>query len=152
MGSGLPSRLAWREMPERFPEAERIVEAKTEADAQGHAAFIAESTRWPERLAAVLRAGARAAASVGVKMRTATVYAEATIVESRKRTTHGRTGGQGNEPVVAAWAEIDGVLATEFLDGNAPAHIGAVAVRAGGLRGIAAGDGGVSAPKGQYMF
>ena len=53
----------------------------------------------------------------------ATVDADATIIESHKRTALPHyEGGRGYQPVVAVWAEADLVLADQWRDGNVPAR------------------------------
>lgn len=55
----------------------------------------------------------------------ATLDADATILESHKRSAH-RTydGRRGYQPVLVLWAEQDVVVAEEFRDGNVPAGSG----------------------------
>jgi hypothetical protein len=53
----------------------------------------------------------------------ATIDADATIIESHKRTARPHyEGGRGYQPVVAVWAETDLVLADQWRDGNVPAR------------------------------
>ena len=124
LGYTPPSARTIREMLERFHDEARVEQAQGQAEAQGRLAFIPEPTRWLERLAVVLGASARSAASVGSRVRRATVDVDATIVESWKRSAKWTYEGvKGYQPVVAVWAEADVVLATEFRDGNVPAHM-----------------------------
>lgn len=53
----------------------------------------------------------------------ATVDADATIIESHKRTALPHyEGGRGYQPLLAVWAETDLVLADQWRDGNVPAR------------------------------
>ena len=61
--------------------------------------------------------------AAGQPQRIATLDADATIVESQKRAakrTH--EGTRGYQPLVVVWAELDGVVADEFREGNMPAR------------------------------
>lgn len=59
----------------------------------------------------------------------ATVDADATIIESRKREALPHyDGGRGYQPQVAVWAETGLVLADEFRDGNVPAGMDPLSV------------------------
>lgn len=52
----------------------------------------------------------------------ATVDLDATVIESWKREAKGTyQGGNGYQPMLALWAEMDVVLADQFRDGNVPA-------------------------------
>jgi hypothetical protein len=54
------------------------------------------------------------------EQRLATVDQDATIIESRKQEAlRAYQGERGYQPMLAVWAEMNGVLADEFRDGNA---------------------------------
>jgi len=124
LGYTPPSARTVREMLERFHDEAAVTKAEAQAQAEGRLAFIPEPTLWLDRLATVLGVSARATASVGSRVRTATVDLDATIVESWKQAAKWTYEGvKGYQPVVAVWAEADAVLATEFRDGNVPAQM-----------------------------
>jgi len=72
----------------------------------------------------LLACSARKCAEQGEpKLTSATVDADATVVESWKQSaTFAYTGVKGYQPMLAVWAEADAVLSAEFRDGNVPAR------------------------------
>ena len=73
--------------------------------------------------AGLVAAVARRYQQRGRGLKIATVDADATIIESHKRTALPHyEGGRGYQPVVAVWAEADLVLADQWRDGNVPAR------------------------------
>ena len=73
--------------------------------------------------AGMVAAVARRYEQLGRGLKIATVDADATIIESHKRTALPHyEGGRGYQPVVAVWAEADLVLADQWRDGNVPAR------------------------------
>jgi hypothetical protein len=69
----------------------------------------------------------------------ATVDADATIIESRKREALPHyEGGRGYQPQLAVWAETGLILADEFRDGNVPAGMDPLSVAKAAFRALPA--------------
>lgn len=124
LGYQPPSARSTRDFLEKFHDQERVEQARQRATEKDLIAFIPDANPMHEGLQRVLGSSARACAEHGEpKLKAATVDADATVVESWKRSaTFAYTGVKGYQPVVAMWAEADAVLAAEFRDGNVPAR------------------------------
>jgi hypothetical protein len=72
--------------------------------------------------------------------RIATIDLDATIIESWKKEAQPTyQGGKGYQPMLAAWAEMDLVVAEEFRDGNVPAHSSLLPVAKRAFQALPAG-------------
>jgi hypothetical protein len=121
LGHGIPSPEMARSFLERFHSDEAIATAKA-ARKPKQIAFIPAETVPLEGLAQVNQDLLREMGRRFPDQRIATVDADATIQESRKREALPHyEGGRGYQPQVAVWAEMLLVLADEFRDGNVPA-------------------------------
>lgn len=117
-----PSSRAIRDYLEKFHDEKVYQRAKELAHDQGLLAFIPDPTEGLAGLTRVLGHSARAAASKGSTVESATIDQDATIAESQKRAaTWTYEGVKGYQPMVAVWAEADAIVAAEFRDGNVPA-------------------------------
>ena len=124
LGYQAPSARSTRDFLEKFHDQDLAEEARRQATDKDLIAFIPEANPMHEGLQRVLGCSARSCAEHGEpKLTAATVDADATVVESWKRSaTFAYTGVKGYQPVVAMWAEADAVVAAEFRDGNVPAR------------------------------
>lgn len=124
LGYQAPSARSTRDFLEKFHDQDAVEAARQEASEAQLIAFIPQANPMHEGLQRVLGSSARRCAEQGEpKLTRATVDADATVVESWKRSaTFAYTGVKGYQPVVAMWAEADTVLAAEFRDGNVPAR------------------------------
>ncbi len=117
----LPSPEAARKFLYAFHSDEAIESAKA-ARKPEQIAFIPAETVPLEGLAAVNTDLLREMGRRFPDQKIATVDADATIHESRKREALAHyEGGRGYQPAVAVWAEMNLVVADEFRDGNVPA-------------------------------
>jgi hypothetical protein len=123
-----PSARAIGDFLARFHDADQLEAARAEAARQERQAFLVEENGALEGLQQVQRALLANLAGLTVLPRVATVDQDATIVESHKREArYTYKGLKGYQPMVAAWAEADLVLADEFRDGNVPAQMAPLA-------------------------
>jgi hypothetical protein len=124
LGYQPPSVRATRDFLEKFHDQGLVEQARQQAAQKELIAFIPEANDMLLGLQRVLGCSARNCAEHGEpKLTAATVDADATIVESWKRSaTFAYTGVKGYQPVVAVWAEADAILSVEFRDGNVPAR------------------------------
>ncbi len=117
LGHGLPAPQTARDFLEAFDEAAPPLWHGERSQVPGDGPRLQGLAQANRRLIAFLQEQRPQAV--------ATIDVDATILDSQKRaarwTYDGRTGYQ---PVVALWAEQDGVLADEFRDGNVPAGTG----------------------------
>lgn len=121
LGHAIPSPEMVRGFLERFHSDEAIETAKAQRKPE-QIAFIPTETAPLEGLARVNDDLIGEAARRMLDQRIATVDADATIQESRKKEALPHyEGGRGYQPQVAVWAETMLVLADEFRDGNVPA-------------------------------
>lgn len=113
-----------RDWLEKCHDAKRVERAREEAAELDLKASVPEPTTGQQALQTILGVSAREAAArlpEGAPS-VATVDLDATVVESAKRSAYwAYTGVKGYQPVVAVWAEVRVILATEFRDGNVPA-------------------------------
>ena len=115
-----------RDWLERFHCEQAVTDARQQALALELKASVPEPTEGLRGLQAILGASARATAArqPGGAFRVATIDLDATVAACGKRSAQcAYTGERGYQPVVAVWAEAQVVLATEFRDGNVPAHM-----------------------------
>jgi hypothetical protein len=124
LGYAAPSQRCVAGFLEAFHDAEKVAQARAQAQRQEQLSFI------PEEPTALVGLGEAARGIVGAVAgwakhpeRRATVDQDATIIESHKREAR-RTyeGTRGYQPMVAVWAETGLIVADEFRDGNVPAQ------------------------------
>ena len=121
LGHAIPSPEMVRGFLERFHSNDAIETAKAQRKPE-QIAFIPKETAPLDGLARVNDDLVREVGRRVPEQRIATVDADATIQESRKREALPHyEGGRGYQPQVAVWAELLLVLADEFRDGNVPA-------------------------------
>lgn len=128
LGHAIPSPEMVRPFLERFHSDEVVAAAKASRKPD-QIAFIPAETPPLEGLARVNDDLVRETARRMPEQRIATVDADATIQESRKKEALPHyEGGRGYQPQVAVWAETMLVLADEFRDGNVPAGMAPLTV------------------------
>jgi len=122
-GYAAPGQRCVADFLEAFHDPEKVAQARAEAQRQQHLSFIPEETAALAGLGQAARGIVRAIAARSERPATrATVDQDATIIESHKREAQWTyEGTQGYQPMVAAWAEMELILAEEFRDGNVPA-------------------------------
>jgi hypothetical protein len=122
LGHEIPSPEAARKFLYQFHDEEKIKQAQREIPA-GQVSYIPEESAPLRGLAQVNRELVEELGRRCADQKIATIDVDATIIESWKQQAQ-RTyqGGQGYQPVLALWAEMDLVVADEFRDGNVPAH------------------------------
>jgi hypothetical protein len=121
IGHGIPSPEAARQFLYQFHDPDKIEEAKRQRTAE-QIAYIPEETAALVGLGLVNRTLVQRLGERCPDQRIATVDQDATIIESRKQEAlRGYEGERGYQPMLAAWAEMNVVLADEFRDGNVPA-------------------------------
>lgn len=119
-----PSPRAVGDFLAHFHDEERLNRAREQADRQKRLAFIVEESSPLQGLQQVQRALLTKLAMIIQLPTVATIDQDATIIESRKQqASYTYKGMKGYQPMVAAWAEADIVLADEFRDGNVPAQM-----------------------------
>lgn len=123
LGYAAPSERCVAEFLEAFHDADKVAQARADAQRKEQLSFIPEETSALSGLAAVGRGIVRAIAGRARQPETrATVDQDATIIESHKREAQWTyEGTRGYQPMVAVWAETELILADEFRDGNVPA-------------------------------
>jgi hypothetical protein len=123
LGHALPSPGAARDFLNAFHEQERIEEAQRELPA-GQVSYIPSESAPLRALAQVNQDLVQEIGRRCGDQKIATVDVDATVIESFKREAKATyEGGQGYQPLLALWAEMDLALADEFRDGNVPAHV-----------------------------
>jgi hypothetical protein len=118
-GHPIPSPSVARKFLYEFHEEAKIEEAKQRRTPE-QIAYIPEETEPLVGLGVVNRELVRELGRRCPEQRIATVDQDATIIESRKQEAlRAYQGERGYQPMLAVWAEMNGVLADEFRDGNA---------------------------------
>lgn len=124
LGYAVPSSRCVGDFLEAFHDADKVEQARQAAQAQERLAFVPEQTPALAGLGRVQREQVRAIARLHASPTQATVDQDATIIESHKREAKWTYEGiPGYQPMVAAWAETNLILADEFRDGNVPAQM-----------------------------
>jgi len=124
LGYGVPSARAVGDFLARFHDEDKLAEAREEAKRQERLAFVMEENSWLQGLQQVHRELLGKLAELRELPTTATIDQDATIIESRKQqASYTYKGMKGYQPMVAAWAEANLVVADEFRDGNVPAQL-----------------------------
>lgn len=121
LGHEMPSPEAARKFLYQFHDEGKITEAKQQL-ALGQVAYIPGENAGLQGLGQVNRDLIAELARRCPDQRIATIDQDATIIESHKqeaKTTY--EGERGYQPMLAVWAEMNGVLADEFRDGNVTA-------------------------------
>lgn len=123
LGYGAPSPRCVADFLESFHDAQKVAQARAQAQRQERLSFIPEETSALSGLGEVAQGLVRAITARSKHPETrATVDQDATIVESHKREAQWTyEGTRGYQPMVAVWAETELILADEFRDGNVPA-------------------------------
>lgn len=118
----LPSPEAARKFLYQFHDEEKLRQAQTELPA-GQVSYIPDESAPLRALAQVNHELVHEIGRRCADQQIATIDLDATIIESWKKEAQ-RTyeGCKGYQPLLAAWAEMDLVVADEFRDGNVPAH------------------------------
>ena len=113
--NSLPDPRAVGDFLARFHDEERLNRAREQADRQKRLAFIVEESSPLQGLQQVQRALLAKLARIIQLPTVATIDQDATIIESRKQQAfYTYKGMKGYQPMVAAWAEAELVLADEF--------------------------------------
>ena len=121
LGHEVPSPEAARKFLYQFHDPEKIEQAQREL-AAGEASYMPEEGAALRGLAQVNQDVVRELARRCAGERMATIDMDATVIESWKREAKATyEGGNGYQPMVALWAEMNLVVAEEFRDGNVPA-------------------------------
>lgn len=121
LGHEVPSPEAARKFLYQFHDPEKIEQAQREL-AAGEASYVPEEGAALRGLAQVNQDVVRELARRCAGERIATIDMDATVIESWKREAKATyEGGNGYQPMVALWAEMNMVVAEEFRDGNVPA-------------------------------
>lgn len=122
LGHELPSPEAARKFLYQFHDEEKLHQAQEELVA-GQVSYIPEESEALRGLAQVNQDLVQEIGRRCADQKIATIDLDATIIESwKKQAQPTYQGGKGYQPVLAAWAELDLVVADEFRDGNVPAH------------------------------
>ncbi|HEO69778.1 MAG TPA: IS1380 family transposase [Candidatus Hydrogenedentes bacterium] len=124
LGYVAPSPRAVGDFLARFHDEDKLEAARVHAARQERLAFIVEENAALQGLQEVQCALLRQLDTIAPLPRVATVDQDATIIKSRKREASSTYKGiKGYQPMVAAWAEAELVVADEFRDGNVPAQM-----------------------------
>ena len=135
IGHEVPSPAVARKFLNQFHEEEKIEEAQRRRTGD-QIANIPEENEPLEGLGLVNRALVQGLGRRCPDQRIATVDQDATIIESRKQLAlRSYEGERGYQPMLAVWAEMNGVLADEFRDGHVGAQMAPLTV---GKRAFAA--------------
>lgn len=122
VGYELPSARATGEFLEHFHDPQLLAAAQENAQQHRQLAFIPEENEPLQGLRRVQAAAVRAISRCVGAVDSATVDADATIIEAHKQSARPTYDGRrGYQPLLAVWAETGLVLADEFRDGNVPA-------------------------------
>jgi hypothetical protein len=122
LGHAVPSAEAARKFLYQFHDGEKIEPAQ-QALVAGRVSYIPEESPALQGLAQVNQEVVRELEGRCAEQKIATLEVDATVIESWKREAKPtEEGGTGYQPVLALWAEMHGVVADEFRDGNGPAH------------------------------
>ncbi len=128
IGHEVPSAEAAGKFLYAFHEEEKIEQAQQQRLPNQKAYIPGES----EPLAGLGRVNQELIHRFGercAEQKIATVDQDATIIESKKQgALPTYEGPRGYQPMLAAWAEMDVVLADEFRDGNVPAQMAPLTV------------------------
>jgi hypothetical protein len=120
LGHEVPSPEAARKFLYQFHDPEKIEQAQRDLPV-GEVSYVPEESTPLRGLAQVNQDVVRELARRCAGERIATVDMDATVIESWKREAKATyEGGNGYQPMVAMWAEMNVVVAEEFRDGNVP--------------------------------
>jgi hypothetical protein len=122
LGHEVPSPEAARKFLYQFHDEEKVKQAQRELPA-GQVSYIPDESGPLRALAQVNQDLVQEIGRRCADQKIATIDLDATIIESwKKQAKPTYQGGKGYQPMLAAWAEMDLVVADEFRDGNVPAH------------------------------
>ena len=122
LGHEAPSPEAARKFLYQFHDEEKLQQAQRELPA-GQVSYIPDESAPLRALAQVNQDLVQEIGRRCADQKIATIDLDATIIESwKKQAQPTYQGGKGYQPMLAAWAEMDLVVADEFRDGNVPAH------------------------------
>ena len=122
LGHEVPSPEAARKFLYQFHDEEKFEQAQKELPA-GQVSYIPEESAPLRALAQVNQDLVREIGRRCAEQKIATIDLDTTIIESWKKEAQPTyQGGKGYQPLLAAWAEMDLVVADQFRDGNVPAH------------------------------
>lgn len=125
LGYQVPSARCTGDFLALFHDEEIVRKAREEADAQGKLAILPQESSPLCGLRRVVNGTVTSISRLGKEpIGKATIDQDATIIESHKRNAKvAYEGTRGYQPMVAAWAEADLIVADEFRDGNVPAQM-----------------------------
>ena len=125
LGYQAPSSRCVGDFLALFHDEEIIRKAREAAEVQGKLAILPQESSHLCSLGRVLKGTVTAISRLEQEpVKTATIDQDATIIESHKRDAKvAYDGTRGYQPMVAAWAEADLIVADEFRDGNVPAQM-----------------------------
>ena len=122
LGHEVPSPEAARKFLYQFHDEGKFEQAQKELPA-GQVSYIPEESAPLRALAQVNQDLVREIGRRCAEQKIATIDLDTTIIESWKKEAQPTyQGGKGYQPLLAAWAEMDLVVADQFRDGNVPAH------------------------------
>jgi len=128
IGHAIPSPEAARKFLYQFHCEEKIQEAQQRLGLEG-ASLVPEESAPLRGLAQVNEDVIKELGRRCPDQKIATIDLDATVIESWKREAQPTyQGGNGYQPVVALWAEMNAIVADEFRDGNVAAHSGLLRV------------------------
>lgn len=123
LGHEMPSPEAARKFLYSFHD-ESTIERAQQALPLGQVSYIAEESEPLRALAQVNQDLVREVGRRCPDQKIATIDLDTTIIESWKREAKATyEGGNGYQPMLALWAEMDLAVADQFRDGNVPAHM-----------------------------
>jgi hypothetical protein len=139
LGHEVPSPEAARKFLYQFHDEEKLKQAQSELPA-GQVSYIPDESAPLRGLAQVNQELVQEIGRRCADQRIATIDLDATIIESWKKEAQPTyQGGKGYQPMLAAWAEMDLVVAEEFRDGNVPAHSSLLPVAKRAFQALPAG-------------
>ena len=120
MGHELPSPEAARKFLYQFHDESKLEEAQQQLGL-GRTSYIPEESTALHGLAQVNVDLARELARRCGDQKIATIDLDSTVIESWKKAAQPTyQGGKGYPPALALWAELKGIVADQFRDGNVP--------------------------------
>lgn len=139
IGHDLPSPEAARKFLYQFHD-EQLIEQAQQRLAPEQISYIPEESARLQGLGQVNTDLVRALAQRGEPQKIATIDLDSTIIESwKKEALPTYQGMRGYQPMLALWAEMNGIVADQFRDGNVPALQQPLAVAQRAFQSLAEG-------------